>query len=456
MTPTATSTASRDIAYQLHPFTNLRKHEAEGPLVITGGHGIYVQDESGREYIEALAGLWCAALGFGEERLVEAATRQMRKLPYYHQFASKAHDTAIDLAERLIRLLPVPMSKVFFNNSGSEANDTAVKLVWYYNNARGRYRKKKIIARLRAYHGITVASASLTGIQSAHRDFDLPLPAMRHADCPDYYRHGKPGESEEEFATRMADSLEAQILREDPDTVAAFIAEPVMGAGGVIVPPRTYFDKVQAVLRKYDVLLIADEVICGFGRTGRMFGSETFGLRPDIVVMAKALSSAYLPISATAISEEIYQALLAESDKIGIFAHGYTYSGHPVCCAVALETLAIMQERDLVGHVGRVGPRLQGGLGRLAEHPLVGDVRGVGLIAGVELVKDKRTHGQFDPPGSVGSVFVARAQGQGLIVRNLQDTIALSPPLIITEAEIDEVLRRFQRALDETASTLAR
>ncbi len=456
MTSTVTSTATRDIAYQLHPFTNLRKHEAEGPLVITGGHGIYVHDEAGREYIEALAGLWCASLGFGEERLVEAATRQMRKLPYYHQFASKAHDTAIDLAERLIGLLPVRMSKVFFNNSGSEANDTAVKLVWYYNNARGRHRKKKIISRLRGYHGITVASASLTGIQSAHRDFDLPLPTMRHADCPDYYRSGKPGESEEEFATRMAESLEAQILREDPDTVAAFIAEPVMGAGGVIVPPRTYFDKVQAVLRKYDVLFIADEVICGFGRTGRMFGSETFGLRPDIVVMAKALSSAYLPISATAISEEIYQALLAESDKIGIFAHGYTYSGHPVCCAVALETLAIMQERDLLGHVGRVGPRLQAGLGRLADHPLVGDVRGVGLIAGMELVKDKGAHGQFDPPGSVGSVFVTRAQAHGLIVRNLQDTIALCPPLIITEAEIDEVLRRFQHALDETASTVAR
>jgi 4-aminobutyrate---pyruvate transaminase len=456
MTSTVTSAATRDIAYQLHPFTNLRKHEAEGPLVITGGHGIYVHDEAGREYIEALAGLWCASLGFGEERLVEAATRQMRKLPYYHQFASKAHDTAIDLAERLIGLLPVRMSKVFFNNSGSEANDTAVKLVWYYNNARGRHRKKKIISRLRGYHGITVASASLTGIQSAHRDFDLPLPTMRHADCPDYYRYGKPGESEDEFASRMAESLEAQILREDPDTVAAFIAEPVMGAGGVIVPPRTYFDKVQAVLRKYDVLFIADEVICGFGRTGRMFGSETFGLRPDIVVMAKALSSAYLPISATAISEEIYQALLAESDKIGIFAHGYTYSGHPVCCAVALETLAIMKERDLVGHVQRVGPRLQEGLRRFAEHPLVGDVRGVGLIAGMELVKDKGTHGQFDPPGSVGSVFVTRAQAHGLIVRNLQDTIALCPPLIITEAEIDEVLHRFQRALDETASTVAR
>ena len=454
MTASSTSTVARDIAYQLHPFTNLRKHAADGPLVITGGRGIYVFDEAGREYIEAMAGLWCASLGFGEERLVEAAARQMRRLPYYHQFASKAHDTAIDLAERLIGLLPVRMSKVFFNNSGSEANDTAVKLVWYYNNALGRPRKKKIISRLRGYHGITVASASLTGIVSAHRDFDLPLPQMRHADCPDFYRYGRSGESEEAFATRMAESLDAQIQREDPETVAAFIAEPVMGAGGVIVPPRTYFDKVQAVLKKHDVLFIADEVICGFGRTGRMFGSETFGLSPDIVVMAKALSSAYLPISATAISEGIYQALLAESDKLGVFAHGYTYSGHPVCCAVALETLDIMKERDLLGHVGRVGPRLQSGLRRFAEHPLVGDVRGVGLMAGVELVKDKATRAQFDPPGTVGATLVARAQAHGLIIRNLQDTISLCPPLIATEAEIDEILQRFGRALEETAAGL--
>src|SRR5215469_15180436 len=430
------SAASRDIAFQLHPYTNLKKHESEGPLVITEGKGVYVYDESGKEYLEGLAGLWCAALGFGEERLVDAATRQLKKLPYYHVFNHKSHDASVELAERLIALMPVKMSKVFFNNSGSEANDTAVKMVWYYNNARGRPRKKKIIARMKGYHGVTVASASLTGLPANHRDFDLPIANIRHADCPHHYRFAKPGESEEDFATRMAESLEAQILHEDPDTVAAFIAEPVMGAGGVILPPRTYFEKIQAVLKKYDVLFIADEVICGFGRTGRMFGSETFGLAPDIMVMAKALSSAYLPISATAISEEIYQALLTESDKLGIFAHGYTYSGHPVCCAVALEVLTIMKERDLIGHVQHVGPRLQAGLRRFADHRLVGDVRGVGLIAGVELMNDKAARTPFDPPGSVGSVFVARAQAHGLIVRNLQDTIALCPPLIVTEAEI--------------------
>jgi 4-aminobutyrate--pyruvate transaminase len=446
----------RDIAFQLHPFTNLHAHESQGPLVITSGKGIYVFDEHGREYIEGLAGLWCTGLGFGEERLVEAAARQLRRLPYYHQFGSKAHDVAIDLAERLIGLMPVPMSKVFFNNSGSEANETAIKLVWYYNNALGRPRKKKILSRLRAYHGVTLGAASLTGLAVSHRDFDLPIPQVRHADCPYYYREAKPGETEDAFATRLAESLDAQIRREDPDTVAAFIAEPVMGAGGVIVPPATYFEKIQAVLAKHDVLLIADEVICGFGRTGRMFGTETFGLRPDIIVMAKQLSSGYLPISATAISEQIYGALVRQSEKIGTFAHGYTYTGHPAAAAVALEVLAIYEERDLVGHVRRLSPRLLDGLRALAGHPLVGEVRGVGLIAGVELVADRASKTPFTPAGAAGNLFVQRAQANGLIVRALQDTVALCPPLVISDGELDELLRRFGKALDETAEGLTR
>jgi 4-aminobutyrate---pyruvate transaminase len=450
------SAASRDIAYQLHPYTNLKKHESEGPLVITEGKGVYVYDETGKEYIEGLAGLWCTSLGFGEERLVEAATRQLKKLPYYHVFNHKSHDASVELAERLIALMPVKMSKVFFNNSGSEANDTAVKMVWYYNNARGRHRKKKIIARMRGYHGVTVASASLTGLPANHRDFDLPIANIRHADCPHHYRYAKPGESEEEFATRLAESLEAQILREDPETVAAFIAEPVMGAGGVIVPPRTYFEKIQQVLKKYDVLLIADEVICGFGRTGNMFGTETFGLKPDIITMAKALSSAYLPISATIVSDELYQAFVAQSEKIGTFAHGYTYSAHPVCCAVAVETLKIYEERNILAHVRRVTPRFQEGLRRFAGHALVGEVRGVGLIAGVELVKDKATKAPFDLKMGVGPMMAARAQENGLICRAMMDTVALCPPLVITEKEIEEMLRRFGKALDETAAALGK
>jgi 4-aminobutyrate---pyruvate transaminase len=450
------SAASRDIANHLHPYTHLKKHESEGPLVITEGKGIHVYDENGKEYIEGLAGLWCTALGFGEERLVDAATRQLKRLPYYHIFNHKSHDVAAELAERLIALMPVKMSKVFFNNSGSEANDTAVKMVWYYNNARGRHRKKKIIARMKGYHGVTVAAASLTGLPNNHRDFDLPIDNIRHADCPHHYRFAKPGESEEAFATRLADSLEAQILREDPETVAAFIAEPVMGAGGVIVPPKTYFEKIQAVLKKYDVLLIADEVICGFGRTGNMWGSETFGLKPDILTMAKALSSAYLPISATAISEELYQAFVAQSEKLGQFAHGFTYSGHPVCCAVAVETLKIYEERDIVAQVRKVAPRLQSGMRRFADHPLVGEVRGVGLIAAAELVRDKASKAPFDPKQAVGPLFAARAQEHGLIVRAMGDSIALCPPLIISGDQIDEMLRRFGQALDDTAAAVDR
>ena len=450
------STASRDIANLLHPYTHLRKHESDGPLVITEGKGIHVYDETGKEYIEGLAGLWCTSLGFGEPRLVAAATRQMERLPFYHVFNHKTHDMAAELAERLIALMPVKMSKVFFNNSGSEANDTAVKMVWYYNNALGRHRKKKIIARAKGYHGVTVAASSLTGLPNNHRDFDLPIANIRHADCPHHYRFAHAGESEEDFSARLAESLEAQILREDPETVAAFIAEPVMGAGCVIVPPRTYFDKIQPVLRKYQVLLIADEVICGFGRTGNMFGSETYGLRPDIITVAKALSSAYLPISATIVSDELYQAFAAQSEKLGTFAHGFTYSAHPVCCAVALETLKIYEERNILAQVRRVAPGFLDGMRRFAPHPLVGEVRGVGLIAAAELVKDKASKAPFDPKDGVGALFAARAQEHGLIVRAMGDAVALCPPLIITAEEVDEMLSRFGRALEDTAKALGR
>jgi 4-aminobutyrate--pyruvate transaminase len=347
------------------------------------------------------------------------------------------------------------MSKAFFNNSGSEANDTAVKFVWYYNNALGRYRKKKIIARMKGYHGVTVATASLTGLPNNHIDFDLPIPQMRHADCPHHWRFAHEGESEEAFASRLAENLDLMIQREGPDTVAAFIAEPVMGAGGVIVPPKTYFEKIQPVLKKYDVLLIADEVICGFGRTGNMFGSETFRLEPDIMTMAKALSSAYLPISATLVGDKIYQALADRSDKIGTFGHGYTYSGHPVACAVAVETLKIYEERDIVGRARALSPRFLDGLRAFADHPLVGEVRGVGLIGAVELVTDKKRKTGFQPFGTAGNVFAARAQENGLICRNLGDAVALCPPLIISEGEIDEAMRRFGLALDATARDLA-
>ncbi len=450
------SPEARDIASVLHPYTNLKKHEETGPLVIARGEGVWVYDNAGNGYIEGLAGLWSTSLGFGEERLVEAAARQMRELPYYHGFASKSHLPMIDLAERLKELAPLPMSHVFFANSGSEATDTVVKLVWYYNNALGRPEKKKIISRMKAYHGVTVASASMTGLPYNHRDFDLPIKNIIHADCPHYYRFGEAGESEEDFATRMAANLERLILDEGPDTVAAMIGEPIMGAGGVILPPATYWQKVQEVLEKYDVLLIADEVICGFCRTGNMFGSETFGLKPNMMTMAKALSSSYLPISAVMIDEKVYAVIRDNSGRIGTFGHGYTYSGHPVPAAVAIETLKIYEERDILGHVRSIAPRLQEGIRSFADHPLVGEVRGTGLIGAIELVKDKATRENFDAAQAVGPYCMARAQEHGLLVRALPgDAVAFCPPLIVKDAEIDMIIERFGKALDDTAEMAA-
>src|SRR5256884_5856252 len=331
------------------------------------------------------------------------------------------------------------MGKALFANSGSEANDTAIKLAWYINNALGRPRKKKIISRQRAYHGVTVATASLTGLDFAHEDFDLPIARILHTDCPHYYRGAQPGESEEAFATRLAGNLEQLILREDPDTIAAFFAEPVMGAGGVIVPPATYFDRVQSILKKYDILFVVDEVICGFGRTGNVFGTQTFGLEPDIMTLAKALSAGYQPISANLLTNALYDVLLAQSDKLGIFGHGYTYSAHPVPAAVALETLKIYEERDIASHVRRVGPRMQAAIRSYADHPLIGDARGIGLIGAVEVVRDKATKESFDPKAGVSAYLVRRAQQHGAILRNMPgDNVAFCPPLIITEAEINE------------------
>ena len=445
----ANSAQARDIAYQVHPQTNLRLHQTEGPLVVERGDGAYVFDDSGKRYLEGMAGLWCASLGFSERRLAEVAYEQMKTLPYYHTFNGRSHPASIDLAEKLIEIAPVRMSKVLFQSSGSEANDTAIKLVWYYHNAIGKPKKKKIIGRTKGYHGTTAASVSLSGQALMHADFDLPLDRFRHTEQPHYYKLAEEGESEEAFASRMAERLESLILAEGPDTCAAFFAEPVQGAGGVIVPPPTYFEKVQAVLKKYDMLFVADEVICGFGRTGARWGSETFGLEPDMLTCAKALSASYMPISALMISEAVFDAMVAESDKIGIFGHGYTYSGHPVTSAVALETLRIYEERDVLGHVRRVAPYFQSKIAALAEHPLVGDVSGVGLLAGLEIVRDKRTRESFDPAAKIGERIQGAALRHGLISRALGDRLALCPPLIIGEAHVDEIAGAVRSALDD-------
>jgi len=448
-----TPAARRDHSFHLHPATNLRTVQTEGPFVITRGEGVYIYDDEGRRYLEGMSGLWCASLGFSERRLADAAYRQMCELPFYHSFAGKVPAISTELAERLIRMAPAGMGKVLFANSGSEANDTAIKLAWYVNNARGRPQKKKIISRHRGYHGVTIATASLTGLAFAHDDFDLPIARILHTDSPYYYRGAQPGESEEAFATRLAESLEQLILREGPDTVAAFFAEPVMGAGGVIVPPATYFDRIQPILKKYEILFVVDEVICGFGRTGNMFGTQTFNLQPDIITVAKALSAGYLPISGTLVSNALYEILVRQSDKLGIFGHGYTYSSHPVPAAVALETLKIYEERDIVAAVRRVGPRLQEAIRSYSGHPLIGEARGIGLIGAMELIRDKATKQSFDPKAGVAAYLVRRAQHHGVILRNMPgDIIAFCPPLIISEAEIDEMMGCFAKALADTSA----
>jgi len=446
---------ARDVASLVHPYTNLATHREEGPQIITGGDGIYVIDDDGNRYIEGLGGLFCASLGFSEKRLVEAANRQMNAMPFYHLFAQKSVTPAIELAERLLEIAPVPMSKVFLANSGSEANDTAVKLIWYYNNAVGRPDKKKIISRRKAYHGVTVASASLTGLPNNHRDFDLPIQNILHTDCPHYYRFGLPGESEDAFSQRMADNLEAMILAEGPETVAAFFAEPVMVSGGVIVPPAGYFEKIQAVLRRYDVLLVADEVICGFGRTGNMFGSETFGMQPDMISVAKQLSAAYMPISALMINERIAEALVDQSRKIGTFSHGFTYGGHPVAAAVALETLRIYEEDGIVDHVRSVSPRFQERLRRLGEHPIIGEARGVGLVGAIEFVSDKATREPFPIEWTPAAFAGRRALAHGVITRGFGDVLSLCPAMIITESQIDDLFDRIERAVADTADYVA-
>ena len=448
------SAASRDIATLVHPYTNLKAHQTKGPLIISRGRGVNVYDDQGNEYIEGLAGLWCVSLGFNEPRLVDAARRQLEMLPYYHSFGSKSHGPAIELAERILDLLPESMSKVLFNNSGSEANDTAIKLVWYYNNALGRSQKKKIVSRIKAYHGVTIASASLTGLPNNHRDFDLPIPGIVHTGCPHHYRFAQAEESEEAFASRLAAELDALIEQEGPDTVAAFIAEPVMGAGGVLVPPPSYFDKIQPVLKKHDVLLIVDEVICGFGRLGTMFGLERFDIKPDMVVMAKQLTSGYQPMSATVISGAIYDALVQQSEKIGVFAHGFTYSGHPVAAAVGVETLKIYEERRILDHVRSVMPHFQERLRQLGNHPLVGEARGMGLIGAIELVNDKQSKKSFDPAVGAGPLAADLALENGLVVRAMGDAVAICPPLIINDGEIDQLFDRLSLSLDHTQAEL--
>lgn len=444
------SLEARDIAYHMHAYTNAAAHEQTGPVVMDRGEGVHVTDIHGKSYIEAMAGLWSVAVGFSEERLIKAAVDQMRKLPYYHNFAHRAHGPVIELAEKLIGLAPVPMSKVFFTNSGSEANDTVMKMLWYRANAMGQPQRKKFISRLRGYHGVTIGSASLTGLPNNHRSFDLPIAQVLHTSSPHYWKEGRDGESEEEFATRCANDLEALIDREGADTIAAMFAEPVMGAGGVVVPPATYWEKIQAVLKKHDILLVADEVICGFGRTGNWFGCQTYDIKPDVMVMSKQISSSYFPFSALMINDRVYDPIAEESGKIGVLGHGYTGGAHPVGAAISFENLKIIEERDLIAHATDVGELMRNGLAQNLERDVVGEVRGVGLIAAMELVNPD----QDAAPGALGAKAGAIFMQNGVLSRNMYDAMAFCPPLIISRAETQDLLDRVNRSLDQLEAAL--
>ena len=445
-----TNAQSRDVEALLHPYTNAVQHRQVGPLVIERGEGVYVYDEEGKRYIEGMSGLWCAGLGFGDEELIDAAREQLGKLPYYHLFAGRSYEPAIELAEKIKDLAPTQMAKVIYQSSGSEANDAQIKLVWYYNNAVGRPEKKKIISRKKGYHGVTIVSGSLTGLPYNHKHFDLPVDRILHTETPHFWREGKDGETEAEFSARLAAELDALIEAEGPETVAAFIAEPVMGAGGVIVPPEGYFPAVQAVLEKHDVLMIDDEVICGFGRTGNWFGAETLGMKPTSISMAKQLTAAYAPLSAVAINREMAEAIETLSGEVGTLGHGFTYGGHPMGCAVGVKTLEIYEKRNIVGHVAGLSPLFKAKLDALAEHPLVGEARVCGLMAALELSPDPAAKAAFENPGKVGAKLSDVLLGHGVMLRPLGDALAFCPPMVMTEAELDEMCAPLESALDET------
>ena len=442
------SIEAKDIENHFHPYTNPKALKEAGPHVICKGEGIYVYDNSDTKFIEGMSGLWCASLGFNNKDLVEAATKQMNKLPFYHSFAGKVPEVATHLSEKLVSIAPEGLGKVFFCNSGSEANDTAIKVVWYYQNALGRPEKRKIISRKRGYHGVTMVAGSLTGLPYAQDGFGLPLDFVRHTSCPHYFIDKLESESEQDFVDRLLKNLEELILEEGPETIGAFIAEPVMGAGGVIIPPKNYFDKVQALLKKYDILFIADEVICGFGRTGNMWGSETFDIKPDILTCAKALSAAYAPISALLMNENIIYQIENQANELGIFGHGFTYSAHPLSAAVALKTLEIYEENNIINHVKTLEKSFIERVTNLEKYDFVGDARAIGLIGAIEFVSEPGSNKKPDPSRKVAAKIQQKIQEEGVILRSLPgDSLAFCPPLIIEENQIHEMFDKIDYAL---------
>ena len=448
--------ATRDLARtagaagtHLHPFSTVAE-SGETPLVVQSAEGINVLTADGREFIDGSAGLWCVNVGYSRPEIVDAVARQMQRLPFFHSFNGVVNESAAQLSSRIIEHAPEGIQRVFFGNSGSDANDTAVKMIWLFNNLRGKPEKKKIVARRRAYHGVTVAAASLTGLPSVHASFDLPLPMMRHVSPPDSFRHPERG------AAFYAEELEQLILSEGPQTVAAFFAEPVMGTGGVMLPPEGYFQAIREVCDRYDVLLVLDEIICGFGRLGSWFGAQHFNVRPDLMTAAKGLTSSYLPMSAVLVGDAIWSTMQHSLGERGVFAHGFTTSAHPVCAAAGLANLEIIEKEGLVQRAAEMGSVLLETLRyTCGNHPLVGDVRGCGLMVGVEAVADRATKAGFDAALEVSARVRRAAIGQGLLVRALSsDVLAFSPPFIVSPQEVQTIASRFLAALDDVASDL--
>ncbi|MEQ8354469.1 MAG: aspartate aminotransferase family protein [Kiloniellaceae bacterium] len=441
-----------DTAHHLHPFTDFRGLAEEGgSRIIVKAEGVWLEDSEGERILDGMAGLWCMNVGYGRARLAKAAYDQMLELPYYNTFFKTATPPSIELAARLADLTPAGLEKVFYASSGSEANDTIARMVRRYWALSGQPERVNIISRVNGYHGSTMASASLGGMKPMHDVDGLPLPGFHHVRQPYGFAEGG-ALSPEDFGKAAAKAIEDKILELGAETVAAFIGEPIQGAGGVIIPPASYWPEVQRICRKYDILLIADEVICGFGRAGEWFGSDLFDIKPDMMTLAKGLTSGYVPLSAVMVGDKVNQVLW---DRGGEFAHGFTYSGHPVACAVALENLDIIEEENLVERVREdTGPYLQQRLAELAEHPLVGEARGVGLLGAVELVSDKASRSRFNPEGRAGTVCRDHCVKQNVVSRAVRDTMVISPPLIITRQEIDELIARLGRAIDLTAKDL--
>ena len=441
--------------HMLHPFTAIQEHEAIGPKVMNSAEGIHVYDAEGKQYIDSMAGLWCVNIGYGRDEMADAIAQQVKKLSFYHSFMSSANEPAIELADKLTAMAPGNLNHAFFCNSGSEANDTHVKMVWYYNNLRGKPDKKKIISRQGGYHGVTVAAASLGGLVNLHKGFDVPLERFIHVSQPHAFWHKPEGMTELEYSGHLAQELEDRINKEGADTIAAFIAEPVMGAAGVIPPPEGYFDAILPILKKHDILFIADEVICGFGRLGKMFGSEYYGFEPDMMTLAKGLTSGYIPMAACLITDEIYDVLKSGSGEMGPFAHGFTYTGHPVAAAAALKNLEIIERENLVHNAATVGEHFQHKLrNAVADHPLVGEVRGLGLIAGVELIADKEKKTPFELSEKVARKMHNHLLKHGLTCRPILNMLAFSPPLTVTHEDANEMVSRFCHALADLQTEL--